>query len=211
MESSISFSTKALSFPLTSSSPLGSYEKAATMSVNFDIWHPVYQLQQVDAPTRVCNPKMEASTFSGICFSCSGGNVLFERKNEGAQFRMIVNAGNGGVNERQPDGKILVHQRQPPFVFELPSTREWNISSTKLVGATTLGRKITIEFGEGGSDQTDIRILTITIPITRDSDQAAVFLYGLDWAAKVVAANMAFVEFHVAKNAGAGQDGHGGL
>lgn len=178
------------------------------MSLTFDIWHPLYQLEKVDAPTRVCNPKIEAFTFSGICFSCSGGIVLFERKNEGAQFRMIVNAGNGGVNERQPDGKILVHQQRPPFIFELPTTREWKISSTKLVGANTLGRKISIEFGEGGTDGSDIQNLTVIVPIKEDSDQSAVFLYGLAWAAKVVDANIAFGEFLVAKNAGAG---HGGL
>ena len=76
------------------------------------------------------------------------------------------------------------------------------------MGATTLGRKISIEFGEGGTDGSDIQNLTVIVPIKEDSDQSAVFLYGLAWAAKVVDANIAFGEFLVAKNAGAG---HGGL
>jgi hypothetical protein len=175
----------------------------------------VYQVGAIEikdetAPNgvRVGKPKIDATTFRGNRFGCSGDSVLLQRNNEGADFRLLVNSGHGGIYEPQSDGKILIVERAAPFFFELPATRHWKFSSKKLKGKTTLGREITMEFDEAGRCDRDIQTLTITIPITVDSDQACVFAFGIDWAAKVVDANIAFGEFLVAKNAGAG---HGGL
>jgi hypothetical protein len=76
------------------------------------------------------------------------------------------------------------------------------VSSKKLQGKHLLGREITIEFAESAAgNKKDIQKITITIPILKDSDQACVFLVGVDWAAKVVDANLAYLALHAAKNA----------
>jgi hypothetical protein len=189
------------------------------MSYLFEMWHTQYALgaiaftNETDNSSRVCMPKIAATTFSDNSFGCTGDHVLFERKNEGAEFRLIVKTGNGGVHQPQSDGKILVLPKLPPFVFTLPSTRQWKISSKKLQGKNTLARVITMEFDEAaGGSENDIRILTITVPVTKESDQACVFLFAVNWASKVVAANIAFLEFYAANHAGVvSNDGHGGL
>lgn len=186
------------------------------MSFSFEWWRPLYELGPVafkdeSAIDRVCMPKIEATDFKGNSFGCSGESVLFERNKEGAEFRMIVNSGFGGIHQPQPCGKILVLPQPPPFVFKLPLTRQWNINSKKLQGKNTLARVITMEFEDtAGGNQKDIRKLTITIPITMESDQANVFSYGLNWAGKVVAANIAYGEFYAATHAN-DYGGHGGL
>jgi hypothetical protein len=188
------------------------------MSFVFELWKTEYELRQVhfineEAGTnRVCMPKVEATTFKGDAFGCTGEILLFQRNNQGAEFRMILNSGTGGVRETQPSGRVLVIAQPPPYAFKLPSTRRWKISSKKLRGKETLAREFTIEFdGPGGGQQSDIQNITITIPITMESDQAHVFSFGLDWAAAVVAANIAFGEFYAALHAGIPITGDGGL
>jgi hypothetical protein len=188
--------------------------KTATMSVFFELWRTIFELYSVEfiaAPgTRHCMPKIDAVDFKGNTFGCSGERLLFQRKNEGAEFRLVINSGEGGVHQIQPSGRVLVIPKPPPFVFALPTKRQWTIASKKLKGKHTMAREITIVFDEaGGGDQNEIRNITITIPISNDSDQAHVFSFGLDWAAKVVEANIAYVDFYAAVTVSARHNVHG--
>jgi hypothetical protein len=169
--------------------------------VKVDEWKLVEEVCALGFP-RVCMPKVLATDFRGNIFGCSGVKVLLERLNEGAVFRMILYSGTGGVHLPQADNKILVVEKGPPFTFTFPSTRQWKISSKKLKGEHTLARVVTLEFDEAGDVQKDhLKTVTITIPITEETDQACVFSYGLEWGAKVVAANIAYLELYAATQA----------
>lgn len=191
--------------------------KSVTMNFVFELWGTVNEVHALDvvvnaeSVNRRCLPKMEATNFNGLTFGCNGERLLFQRNNEGAEFRLTITSGEGGVHEVQESGRVLVIPKAAPYVFKLPTKRQWTITSKKLKGKHTMAREITIAFSEvAGGDQNEIRIITITIPITKDSDQAHVFTFGLLWAAKVVDANLAHIEFYAAVNACAYRDVHDG-
>jgi hypothetical protein len=177
------------------------------MSVFFELWRTVNEVHALDvvsaeSVSRRCLPKMTATAFNGLTFGCCGERLLLQRKNDGAEFQVVINSGEGGVHELQESGRVLVIPKPAPFVFKLSTKRQWTITSKKLKGKHTMAREITIAFSEvAGADQNEIQSITIIIPITKDSDQAHVFTFGLLWAAKVVEANLAYIEFYAAVNA----------
>jgi hypothetical protein len=103
--------------------------QSPAMSISFELWKTVYELltlEFVDAELvdRVYQPKIEASNFRGKAFVCLGKSVLFQRKNHGADFRLLMDSGEGGVHQLQPSSKVFVLQKPPPLLFVLPGKQQ---------------------------------------------------------------------------------------